>query len=96
MTDIIDTLSGMDDAALAAKFGFDKKLDKAKADIAELSKLSGDARTAAAKRVDNVLNPTVYADELGWIASDAKRKAVCNQTAAEAMCDCSPSSMIDD
>jgi hypothetical protein len=95
MADIIDTLAGMDDAALSAKLGFDKKLDKAKSDLADMAKLDGDARKLAVERVTNLLNPTIYTDELGWIVESAQRKA-CKQTAAEAMCDCSPDAMLDD
>lgn len=92
MADIIDTLAGMDDATLMAKLGFDKKLDKAKSDLAELVKLpAGDARTNAVEKVNNLLNPTIYSDELGWIADSAQRKLA--KGAAAEMCDCSPSSL---
>lgn len=92
MADIIDTLAGMDDAALMAKLGFDKKLDKAKGDLADMAKLDGDARANAVKRVNDLLNPSIYSDELGWIVQDAKRSAN-KQSCAEAMCDCAPDSL---
>lgn len=94
MPDIIDTLAGLDDAALMAKLGFDKKLSKAKEDLAELAKLpAGDARTNAVEKVNNLLNPTIYSDELGWIKESAERKVA--KSAAAEMCDCSPDSLCD-
>lgn len=92
MTDIIDTLATMDDSALMAKLGLDKKLSKAKEDLAELAKLpAGDARDAAVEKVNNLLNPTIYSDELGWIADSAQRKLA--NGAADEMCCCDPSSL---
>lgn len=93
MADIIDTLAAMSDADLSVKLGFNDKLKEAKEDIGELVKLDGDARKGAVERVTKLLNPSIYSDELGWIADSAKRKA---STAAGAMCDCSPDSLIDD
>lgn len=93
MPDIIDTLAAMSDADLSTKLGFNDKLKEAKEDIGELMKLDGDTRKGAVERVTKLLNPSIYSDELGWIADSAKRKA---NTAAGAMCDCSPDSLMDD
>lgn len=92
MPDIIDTLAGLDDAALSVKFGLADKLAKAKKDIAELAALTGDVRAKAAERVDKMFKPNIYPDELGWVKEDASR-AVCRD-AKEEMCDCSPSSLM--
>ena len=94
MADIIDELSGMDDAALAKRMGFDDKLADAKTHIAELSKLTGEARTIAADRLKHQFEPRVYPDEWGWIARDAQREAARkNMTPKDVIMDDSPASL---
>ena len=94
MADTITTLAALDDAALQQKLGLTAQLTKARQDLAEMDKLSGDARKYALERVDRMLNPNIHPSEFGWIKEDAQRKAK-KKTAVEEMCDCSPSSMID-
>lgn len=91
MADIIDELTGMDDAALGAKLGFDKKLADAKEHLGELAALTGEARKIAADRVEHMFTPNIYPDEWGWIARDAKREA--SRSAKDEMLDASPASL---
>lgn len=95
MADLIATLAAMDDAALQQKLGLDAQLTKARKDLDEMDALAGDARKYALERVTSMLNPNIHPSEFGWIKEDAQRKAK-KKTAVEEMCDCSPSSMIDD
>lgn len=95
MSDIIDDLLAMDDNALMGKLGLNAQLKEARSGLTEMAALSGDARKEAASRVDRMFQPHVYPSEMKWIAKDAQRAAKCKDAAAE-MCDCSPSSLMDD
>ncbi len=93
MADTIETLKGLDDAALRAKLGQDKALDKFKTDLARIDKITdAKARKYAEGRLTDLLNPTIYAGEIGYIADSAERKAKkedCGDV-LEGVCDCAP------
>lgn len=93
MADIISELMGMDDAALAKKIGIDQKLADAKKHLGELNALEGKAREIAVDRLNHQFTPNVWTDEWGYIASSAKREAKREQSGAEVMHDCCPSSL---
>jgi hypothetical protein len=95
MADIIDTLNGMDDAALSAKFGFDRKLADIRKQLAEADGLSGDARKSAAEKIDRAVNPTPDEYQIRWAVDDAKRDAKQFDGKAEMAC-CSPHSLAPD
>lgn len=94
MADLIDTLSGMDDAALGAKIGLTAQLKEAREGLASMAKLEGKARTEAVDRLEKMFAPHVYPSEFKWIAKDAARAAC--KTAEQEMCDCSPASLCPD
>ena len=95
MADIIDQLSGMDDAALSAKLGLDQKIADARRHLGELAALSGEARKIAADRIQHQFTPNVWTDEWGHIARDAQRQADAKKikSAKDIMEDGSPSSL---
>lgn len=95
MADIIDDLLGMDDAALMTKLGLNAQLKEARDGLTEMANLTGDARKEAADRVNRMFQPHVYPSEMKWIAKDARRAAN-KKDAVAAMCDCAPSSILDD
>lgn len=72
--DIIDSLSKMNDAQLLTKFGLQSKLDKAKADLKEAKGLTGKAREIVAERIESLLAPHMYGDEIGHAIDSAKRQ----------------------
>lgn len=96
MADIIDTLAGLDDAALMNKIGLNKQLTDARKGIAEMQALTGDARKEAVERTERMFQPHVYPTEFKYIAQDAERHAkmkACKNDKVAAMCDCSPNSL---
>jgi len=96
----IETLVGMSDDDLNKALGLNRQLEEAKKGIKEMNALQGDARKEAEERVSKMFQPNVYPGEFKWIAKDAERhaamKACKAKTAEEEMCDCSPSSLMDD
>lgn len=75
MTDIIDELLAMDDAALSEKMGLTQKLLAFKEDLAEAAKLSGDNRSEVAETVTKAFMPSAYAiDDLGYTIDRINRK----------------------
>lgn len=75
MSDIIDELLAADDATLMKKFGYSQKLASAREDLIEAGKLSGDARSSVVERINSMLTPTIYGDEIGYAVDSAKRRA---------------------
>lgn len=75
MPDIIDTLMGLDDAALSTKIGQDKILSKFKSDLADAAALPEAQRIEAAERIDRLINPTPDARDIGWMVDDLQREA---------------------
>lgn len=92
MADIINELSGLDDASLGAKLGFNDKVKAFRDDLARADKLSGDARKSVVKAIDQMFKPNIYPDELRWKVESAERKEKCKTTPAsvvtDAGCDC--------
>lgn len=91
MADIIDELSGMDDAALGAKLGFQDKVKAFRDDLARAQKLSGKPRDKLVKSVESMFVPNVYPDELRWKIEDAECSAKNSTTPASVLkgaCDC--------
>lgn len=74
MADIIDQLLAMDDTALGSKFGFTQKLEAAKEDLKEAATLKGDARESVVERINSMLTPNIYPDDIGYAVKNAKRK----------------------
>lgn len=94
----IETLAGMSDDDLNKALGLNRQLEEAKKGIKEMNALQGDARKEAEERVAKMFQPNVYPGEFKWIAKDAERHAAMKKakTAKEEMCDCSPSSLMND
>lgn len=94
MPDIIDELSGMDDAALSKKLGYTDKVADFRKDLKEAEGLDDASRKIAADNIKRMFEPNIYPDEVKWKIKDAKRQTA--KTNAECMCDNSPSSIMDD
>jgi hypothetical protein len=73
MADAINTLLALDDAQLSAKLGYDKRLKDFKDNLSEANKLSGKAREKVVDRLDSMLNPKIYDDDLKWTVESAQR-----------------------
>jgi hypothetical protein len=91
----IKDLVGKTDEQLAELFGFKEKVATAKEELVKIDKLEGKARQEAEDRISKMFEPHVYPGEFKWIREDAVRRATKKQTAKEALCDCSPSSVLD-
>jgi hypothetical protein len=76
-------------------FGFKDKVAKAQEEIQKMDKLEGKARTIAEERIERMFEPHVYPDEFQYIRESAEREAKRKQTGKEALCDCSPCSVLD-
>jgi hypothetical protein len=70
----IADLVALSDEELMKAFGFDQKLKMARKELEELNKFTGDARSEAEEKVQRMLNPEIYLNELTWIADDIERK----------------------
>lgn len=91
----IKDLVGKTEEELLDLFGFQDKVKDAKEELGKMDKLEGKARELAEERIERMFEPHVYPDEFKWIREDAERAAKRKQTGKEALCDCSPSSVID-
>lgn len=74
MADIIDQLLALDDAALGSKFGFTQKLEAAKEDLKEAATLKGESRAMVVERINSMLTPNIYPDDIGYAVKRAKAK----------------------
>lgn len=91
----IKDLVGKSDEELMEVFGFKEKVANAKEELAKIDKLTGKAREDAEERISRMFEPHVYPDEFQWIRESAERKAKAKQSGKEALCDCSPASVLD-
>jgi hypothetical protein len=91
----VKDLVGKSDEELIELFGFKEKVANAKEELEKIDKLSGKAREEAESRISKMFEPHVYPDEFKWIREDAERAARRKQTGKEALCDCSPASVLD-
>lgn len=75
MADQIKTLLALDDTELGAKLGHAHALAEFKESLTRADALEGDARKKVEDRLDDMLNPTIYADSLKYAVESAERKA---------------------
>ena len=68
----IDTLAGMSDEELAHILGFDTQIEKVKADLAAMQKLTGDEREKAEANITKIFTPHICAHDFHYALSDAK------------------------
>jgi hypothetical protein len=80
------------DAELIELFGYDRKLEDFKEALEEGDKLTGKAREKVEDRINEMLTPRVYPEDLKYTVESAKRSA---KTGKEAMNDCCCASVID-
>lgn len=85
-------VKGMSDAELGALFGFPDKIKTFKDHIAEADKLPPKGKKVVEDRLNSMLNPTIYPDEIRWAIDDAKRK---DRTGKDELCCCEPASVVD-
>jgi hypothetical protein len=88
VADLIDELSGMDDAALANKLGFADKVKAFRDDLARAGKLAGDPRKKVLDTLDRMFRPSIYPDELHYTVESAERKAAGKTTPSEIVSCC--------
>lgn len=89
----IEKLAKMTDQQLLAAFGFLEQLATAKEQIAEMNKLTGDAREKAQDRIEEMFAPKVYPNEFKYIVESAKRQAK-KGTGQDELCNCDPCSVL--
>lgn len=90
----IDTIAALSDDELLEVMGFKRQIAEARKALAEMQKLTGDARKYAEERIVSMFTPHVYPSEFKYIVEDAQRKAK-KQDGKAALCDCSPCSVLD-
>lgn len=88
MADIITELKGLDDAALSTRLGYDKKLSEFKSDIELADGLKGDARKNVADKIDRMLSPNIYPEEIKWAVQREQRKEAKATTPDSVLSDC--------
>lgn len=90
----ISELRKLDDAAILDLLGYVNKVNAFKEHLAEADNLSGKARTIFEEKLDKMLTPNVYPDELGWMIKDSKRQAK-PSSGKEEMANCCCDSVLD-
>ena len=88
----LSDLQKMNDQELLELLGFSERVDKFKEQLSETAKLPPKQKTFVEERIQRMLTPNIYGDELEWAIQDAKRK---DQTGKEAMADCCCRSVLD-
>lgn len=84
MADIIEELSGMDDAALAVKLGFSDKVKSFREDLARAAKLQGKPRAKIEDHLTRMFTPDTYRiDDMKWQLERAEQKAAGKTTPCE-------------
>jgi len=68
----IDALAAMSDEELAHILGFDTQIEKVKADLAAMQKLTGDEREKAEANITKIFTPHICAHDFHYALSDAK------------------------
>jgi hypothetical protein len=87
MADLIDELSGLDDAALAQKLVFDDKVKSFKDDLAKAAKLTGDARAKVVKHLDRMFTPDTWEiQDLGHTVKRAEKSGTTPSDIAGCCC----------
>lgn len=87
----LEELAGLDDQETLELLGFAEKADAFKKKIEEARKLKPSQKAYVEERINKMLTPNIYGDEVDWAIRDAKRK---EQTGKEAMADDTPESVL--
>lgn len=95
MADKIDELAALDDTELAKALGIADKVSKARKDLDEMQKLSGEARKIALERVEKMFKPNIYPEEFNWITKDAEREAERKAKTKAKDCNCTGADLLD-
>lgn len=74
MADQIKALLALDDAELSVKLGYAKKIESFKEDLMEADKLTGEARDEVNEKIDQMLTPNIWPEDLKHSIERAKRK----------------------
>lgn len=85
----IDTLKAKKDPELLELLGLDQKLAVFKEALAEADTLKGEPRKKVEDRINSMLTPNIYPEDLRYAVRDAKRSG------KEEMCNCCPTSVMD-
>lgn len=89
MADIIDELTGLDDAALSKRLGFDTKLETVKTALAEAAATEGKVRKQVATRLTEAFTPSTYVfEDIGYTIKRAKQEASGKTTPANLVAGC--------
>jgi hypothetical protein len=89
----IKDLQAKTDQELMDLLGLTNTLNGFKEDLGEADALKGKAREDVEERINDMLNPRIYPNDLSYAIEDAKRRAA--KTGKEALADDSPASVMD-
>lgn len=74
-------------------FGLNDKLEEIREYLGEMAKLEGKAKDEAERIVADMFSPDIDVHRMKWALEDAKLAG--KQTGKQALCDCSPTSVLD-
>lgn len=89
----IDSLLALTPEQQLETFGLNDKLEEIREYLGEMAKLEGKSREEAERIVTDMFTPEIDPHRMKWALEDAKRAG--KQTGKQAMCDCSPTSVLD-
>lgn len=75
MADQIKSLMALDDSELSAKLGFARRIEEFKESLQTADGLEGDARKRVNDRIEEMLNPRIYTEDLKYTVESAQREA---------------------
>lgn len=88
----LEDLKNKTDAEFYELFGYDRQVAEFKDTLSEAEKLPPKGKEKVEDRLNEMLSPRIYPEDLKYTVESAKRK---EQSGKEALCDCSPASVLD-